>query len=78
MIDGVFPFLGFYISNSVFLSFLSCLVWSYISYLYYFVVVVLMLLYLALRFACGFLRPCPGTCSAWRVLVRFPFGRSCL
>ena len=50
----------------------SCLVWSdlYLSYLYYLTVVVFMLFYLALRFACGVLRPFP------RYLVRLGGSRS--
>ena len=46
---------AFYMSYFDFLSFLFCLVWSYISYLHYSSCIYVS--YLALRFACGFLRP---------------------
>ena len=44
----------FFLCNSVLLSFLSCLVWSYIRYLYYLSLVVFLLRYLALRFVADF------------------------
>ena len=43
----------------------SCLVWSGLIIIICNAVVVVMLFYLALRFACEFLRPFLGTCSAW-------------
>ena len=44
----------FFLCNSVLLSFLSCLVWSYLSYVDYLTLVVLMLRYFALRFVADF------------------------
>ena len=83
MLGSAFSFLGFWYIKVCFLSFLSCLVESYFSHLYYLGRVILMLSYL--RCACvrrdlvlGLLRLSLGTVSARGFPVRFPFGRSCL
>ena len=74
-----FFFLGFLYTDFCFLSFSSCLVESYLSYLDYLVRVIFMLSYLRCAFVrwdlvLGLLRPSLGTCSAWGFPVRFPFG----
>ena len=81
-----FLFLEFLYIYFCFLSFSSCLVESYPSYLDYFVRIIVNSIYvilLALRLCAvgscfGTSEAFLGTCSAWGFPVRFPFGRSCL